>query len=77
MSPLAEVGDMLRADKVQNYKDFLLHHRDTHPRADALHRYFRQWLQRLSVGGDLFARWFASLQVGAGKAPLPVALSPG
>jgi len=74
MSPLAEVGDMLRADKVQNYKDFLLHHRATHPRAGALHRYFRQWLQRLSVDDARFARWFDSLQVGAAKAPLPVAI---
>lgn len=73
MSPLAEVGDMLRADKVQNYKDFLLHHRDTHPRAEALHRYFRQWLERLSVDGERFARWFGSLQVGAAKSPLPIA----
>lgn len=71
MSPLAEVGDLLRADKVQNYKDFLLHHRDTHPRADALHRYFRQWLRRLSVDDARFAQWFGSLQVGAAKTPLP------
>jgi len=73
MSPLAEVGDMLRADKVQNYKDFLLYHRDSHPRAAALHRYFRQWLEHLSVDGDRFARWFGSLQVGASRSPLPVA----
>lgn len=72
MSPLAEVGDMLRADKVQNYKDFLLHHRDTHPRAAALHRYFRQWLERLSVDGGRFAQWFETLQVGASKRALPI-----
>jgi hypothetical protein len=75
MSPLAEVGDMLRADKVQNYKDFLIHHRDTHPRAAALHRYFRQWLRRLAVDDDRFARWFEALQVGAAKTPLPEGFS--
>lgn len=71
LSPLDEVNDMLRADKVQNYKDFLLHHRETHPRAAALHRYFRAWLARLSVGEERFAGWFESLQVGREKAALP------
>ena len=73
LSPLPEVADMLRADKVQNYKDFLLHQRDTHPRAAALHRYFQQWLARLSVDDARFAEWFGALQVGRET----VALSPG
>lgn len=71
LSPLAEVNDMLRADKVQNYKDFLLHHRDTHPRAEALHRYFRQWLARLSIDDERFGGWFSALQVGSERAALP------
>ncbi len=49
LSPLADVNAMLVADKVQNYKDFLVHHRATHPRGEALDRYFRLWLERLGV----------------------------
>ena len=71
LSPLPEVTDMLRADKVQNYKDFLLHHRDTHPRAAALERYFQQWLRRLSIGEERFGEWFSALQVGGERVALP------
>src|SRR6185436_19304315 len=49
LGPLADVHDMLRADKLQNYKDFLIHHRGTHPRAAQLERYFRLWLERLEI----------------------------
>lgn len=49
LSPLREVNDMLIADKVQNRKDFLLHHAKTHARGRELDRYFRLWLERLGV----------------------------
>lgn len=49
LSPLAEVNLMLVADKVQNRKDFLAHHRGTHPRSDELERYFALWLERLEI----------------------------
>lgn len=49
LSPLTEVNDMLKADKLQNYKDFLIHHRHTHPRAEQLDRYFQNWLTRLEI----------------------------
>lgn len=49
LSPLDEVNQMLIADKVQNYKDFLIHHQSTHPRADALTQYFTLWLMALGV----------------------------
>lgn len=70
LGPLPEVAAMLRADKVQNYKDFLLHHRDTHPRREALDRYFRLWLERLDVSDEAFARLFAALQPRPEKAAL-------
>lgn len=49
LSPLPDVNAMLVADKVQNYRDFLRHHAATHPRRDALDRYFRLWLERLGI----------------------------
>jgi hypothetical protein len=48
-SPLAEVNQMLIADKVQNCKDFRLHHAATHPRAEWLERYFQAWFGALEV----------------------------
>lgn len=70
LSPLEEVNDMLRADKVQNRKDFLLHHARTHERREALDRYFRLWLDRLSVSEAEFASYFERLQVGVKPVPL-------
>lgn len=46
---LAPVHLMLVADKVQNYKDFLTHHSDTHPRRVELHLYFNTWLAALGI----------------------------
>lgn len=54
LSPLPEVNQMLVADKVQNRKDFLLHHRHSHPRRAELDRYFRLWLERLGVSEERF-----------------------
>ena len=57
LSPLAEVNEMLVADKLQNWKDFILHHRSTHPRANILDRYFALWHERLGVTAER-ERWF-------------------
>ncbi len=54
LSPLAEVNDMLIADKVQNRADFLRHHAATHPRSAELDRYFRLWLERLGVDEERY-----------------------
>jgi hypothetical protein len=37
------------ADKVQNYKDFMRYHAETHPRRYELQGYFVAWLHRLNI----------------------------
>ena len=63
LSPLADVNLMLVADKIQNRKDFLRHHRATHPRAAPLDRYFRIWLERLGVSEETFEHWRERLTI--------------
>ena len=60
LSPLKEVNEMLIADKIQNYKDFLIYHKDTHPRAKELDEYFNNWLKKLNIND--FDYWFQILQ---------------
>jgi hypothetical protein len=69
LSPLAEVTEMLVADKLQNWKDFVLYHRDTHPRRAELDRYFALWHERLGVTAER-ARWFEALQITPSPVPL-------
>lgn len=40
---------MLVADKIQNEKDFEIHHKATHERSAELTRYFDLWLQYLDI----------------------------
>lgn len=61
LSPLREVQEMLVADKVQNYKDFLLCHYGRHPRSAELVRYFQNWLLRLGIPRGEFSRLFRLL----------------
>lgn len=46
------VRDMLIADKIQNRKDFFIHHYGRHERSDQLARYFNNWLTFLSRLSD-------------------------
>lgn len=54
LSPLPEVNQMLVADKVQNYKDFLTYHHGTHERSDELSVYFEKWLNRLEIDNQTY-----------------------
>ena len=49
LSPLPEVNEMLVADKIQNYKDFLIYHAATHARAQELDEYFQNWIKKLDI----------------------------
>lgn len=49
LSPLKEVNDMLIADKIQNYADFIIYHSKTHPKKERLDEYFNNWLKRLHI----------------------------
>ena len=53
LSPLGGVNQMLVADKVQNYKDFLKYHRGTHERSDELEFYFNEWFRALGIDNRL------------------------
>lgn len=61
LSPMAEVNDMLIADKVQNRRDFLRHHLLSHPRSEILERYFALWLERLGISAERYAELTAKL----------------
>lgn len=49
LSTLPEVNQMLIADKIQNYKDFSIYHKDSHPKSKVLEKYFQNWFDRLEL----------------------------
>ena len=50
---------MLIADKIQNKKDFMVHHYGTHPRSEQLLNYFNNWLKYLEI--DKFEKELTNL----------------
>jgi hypothetical protein len=53
LSPLREVNEMLIADKVQNYKDFIKYHEYTHDRRRELFTYFHNWFEALRINQNV------------------------
>ena len=49
LSPLPQVNEMLVADKIQNYRDFISYHKWTHARSKELDKYFNNWLKKLGI----------------------------
>lgn len=56
LSPLKDVNDMLRADKIQNRKDFELFHMDKHERTKELAHYFDNWMCRLDISEEYYRK---------------------
>jgi hypothetical protein len=54
LSILPEVNQMLVADKVQNYSDFLLFHAKDSPEYASLETYFSKWLNLLNITPEKF-----------------------
>lgn len=49
LSPLKYVNQALVADKIQNYKDFMLYHYGVHHNSDRLFHYFHNWFDALQI----------------------------
>tara|TARA_B100001989_G_scaffold230728_1_gene188934 strand:- start:101 stop:2479 length:2379 start_codon:yes stop_codon:yes gene_type:complete len=62
-SPLREVNEMLVADKIQNYKDFMHYHRQTHEASNELYQYFKNWFDKLGIDEEIFRRLEADSSV--------------
>lgn len=53
LSDNPDVNNALIADKVQNYKDFMLYHYGSHKDSDRLFDYFHNWFDRLAISDKL------------------------
>ncbi len=54
LSPLEEVNQMLIADKIQNFKDFMQYHFGKHERSQELFEYFKNWFEKLKIPSAIF-----------------------
>ncbi len=55
-SPLNHVNDMLRADKIQNRKDFYKYYRGRAYDTFQLEEYFAAWMRALGVGDKMYEK---------------------
>lgn len=62
LSPLDDVNTMLKADKIQNRKDFELYHLGTHPRSQELDLYFHNWCDKLGLDEAFYMSTKAELE---------------
>lgn len=61
LSPLEYVNQALIADKVQNYKDFMLYHYGTHAQSARLFNYFHNWFDRLRLSAKFIVDMLSML----------------
>ena len=54
LSPLHEVDQMLIADKIQNFKDFMRYHYSHHHKSRELFQYFKNWFKKLKIPSSVF-----------------------
>lgn len=63
LSPLEEVNQMLRIDKIQNRKDFEIHHKGKHQNSDGLDIYFKNWLEKLGITENIYQDIVKGLEI--------------
>lgn len=62
LSPLEDVNVMLKADKIQNCKDFELYHLEHHSRTEELQLYFHNWFDKLLLDSAFYTSCKEQLQ---------------
>ena len=58
----SEIKQMLIADKVQNYKDFMYYHYGKHENSDRLYEYFHQWFGLLDIDKEKLKEFIKLIQ---------------